>query len=153
MTVHFERNLALNREVAESDEIRVEDLIVDFVRFLVENKRVAVDQADQESKNGDTEAHGVLKKNHIFVLLTSNLQEDELIKVSGSVNETKVAVLDTGFAVLKAVALLHHVQVKGFLSEVFHDRERVIVDRLAVVAAVELCQRIHFTKLFDIYDA
>ena len=75
------RNLALDRVVAQRDQITVVDLVVDHVCRLVDHECVAIGQADIKANDRGTEPHHILQKEHLRVLLACYLQKDELIVI------------------------------------------------------------------------
>ena len=75
------RNLALDRVVAQRDQVAVVDLVVDHVCRLVDHECVAIGQADIKANDRGAKPHHFLQKEHLGVLLACNLQKDELLVI------------------------------------------------------------------------
>ena len=66
-------DLALDREVADCDQLAVIQLLVHCVCALVVLHCVSEDNYDEESNNGDAEAHEVFEFEHFRILLAGHL--------------------------------------------------------------------------------
>ena len=143
-------DLALDGVVSESDQLLVKDPVIDNVGVLENVESVVVEQADEEAEHRAGKTQGVLQLEHIGVLFTSDLHEDEIVRIEAHLKAKEVTVWNLRCASLEPITLLHDNLNHFRFIKVSHDGKCIHVDWFVVVAAVEFGKRVVRATLTDI---
>ena len=144
------RDLALHRIVAQSDQLAVEDLIVDDIGLQEDGQRIAVEKTDHQANNRSAKAHDILEEEHLFVLLARDLQEHKLIVILIALRQSKQPLLNQWCAILRSIALVQDASLYPHIIETSHRPKPLQIYRPFIKAPIELILTLFSPALIQI---